>query len=161
MGVSERISELADRVEERKFHLPETVGTARVKNVFSFEHSDRDSLELDIQIRGPIIDDSQYIHAVPRGWFEKGDIVEVIAKRYKGTFISNIPPELKIHCRVAVRPFLPLMYGRGVDTNSQIFNSMFEESLKRPKSSEGFYRRFLPDDFREFVEEEERFLGRA
>lgn len=157
MGLVERLTEPGDKVEESKFYLPQTVGTARVKRVFSFKWWENDLLELDIPTRDPIIDNSVNIRAVPRGWFKKGDIAEVVAKRYRGSFLEIIQPEFGIFCRVMVRPFRPDAYGGGVHPESKIFNAMFAENPKRPRFNEGFYRRFLPEDFRKFKEKDERF----
>ena len=143
-------------VHELGYEDPRSIGTARVRKVVSYRRGETDRVELNLPIKAPLIDDSRDFHEVPRGRFQEGDIAEVIIKQFRGPpFLSDATAfimEIGEFCRVAIRLSTPSTFGEDLDPKNPELQRMFEANIRNPWHSEGFYRRFLPEEFQAFVE---------
>ncbi len=130
---------------ERKFSLPKTVGTARVKNVLTIgQNPPFEVVYLDLKTQFEW-DRSGEINRVPTGWFKKGDIAEIIVRDYKGSYLD--PKNWPIlfsggFCIVAVRPFRPGVYGEPFAFAEEPYKGMFDVNIKSPAFSPAFYQKF-------------------
>ena len=136
--------ELDNLYEEARYTPARTVGTARVKNIFSYgEKPLFDIVILDLKVQEG--DRSREISRVPVGLFKKGDIAEVVVREYKGSFID--PRSWMIlgnggFCVVAIRPFSPSTYGKPIDPLLSPYQEMLERNGKGPHFAPAFYEKF-------------------
>jgi len=158
MNFRERIVEASRKVHETLGYVaPRSVGTTRLSEVLSFQREEADHAELDLPIRALFFDNSRHIHQIPRGWFQSGDVAEVIIRRFHGpSFFPDNNARMNMYvgvfCRVAIRPYHHSTFGRDLDPDDPELLRMFRHNLRNPHKSEGFYRRFLPEDFQKYIE---------
>ena len=131
--------------EQSKYFQPRSVGSARVREILSFGHNPQFVVVyLDIKKMDPG-DRSQEINRVPAEWFGVGDSAEVIVSEYKGSPVDPRSWPIVLNggfCAVAIRPFNPSTYGKGLDLTDPIFQAMLDVNVKGPKFAPSLYQKF-------------------